>query len=183
VPGGGGTVESEINGAIKAGALFPYVGKTERVYRCPSDKRMRDPRQTAYRSFSIANGANGETGWPDNGADHTPAKKYSEIRNPSVKYIFLEDIDPRGSNVGSWQFHFQPFEWIDPVAMWHAKRTTFSFGDGHAEMHKWHDKYFIDWANTAMYSPTTFVFNKQPEPGQMTDITFARDGFPSKSHR
>jgi prepilin-type N-terminal cleavage/methylation domain-containing protein/prepilin-type processing-associated H-X9-DG protein len=183
VPSGASSVQDEINAAIKAGALWTYVGKTEKVYRCPADQRMKDPRQTAYRSFSIANGANGETGWPDNGTDHKTAKRFSEIKNPSMKYIFLEDIDPRGSNVGSWQFHFLPLYWIDPVAMWHNQRTTFSFGDGHAEMRKWQDKYLIDWAHEAMYTPTTFAFNKTPPTDQMTDITFARDGFPCKSHR
>jgi prepilin-type N-terminal cleavage/methylation domain-containing protein/prepilin-type processing-associated H-X9-DG protein len=183
VPSGAGTVQQEIDSAIKKGALFPYVGKTEKVYRCPADRRMKDPRQTAYRSFSIANGANGETGWPDGGADHKPAKKYTEIKNPSMKYIFLEDIDPRGSNVGSWQFHFQPLSWIDPVAMWHPDRTTLSFGDGHAEMHKWQDKHFVDWVNEAMYTPERFAFDKTSPADQMTDITFARNGFASKSHR
>jgi prepilin-type N-terminal cleavage/methylation domain-containing protein len=183
VPSGAGSIQDEINGAIKQGALFPYVGKTEKVYRCPADQRMKDPRQTAYRSFSIANGANGETGWPDGGADHKTAKKYLEIRNPSLKYIFVEDIDPRGSNVGSWQFHFQALYWIDPLAMWHKQQTTLSFADGHAELHKWQDKYFIDWANQAMYNPSGFSFNKTPDTDQLTDITFARDGFPCKSHR
>lgn len=183
VPAGAGSVQDEINGAIKAGALYPYVGKAERIYRCPADRRMKDPRQTAYRSFSIANGANGETTWPDGGNDHKPAKKYSEIKNASMKYIFLEDIDPRGSNLGSWQFHFLPLNWIDPVAMWHAKRTTLSFADGHAEMHQWQDKYFIDWASQAMYSPSNFAFDKTPPTDQLTDITFAKNGFPCRSHR
>ncbi len=183
VPSGAGTVQQEIDGAIKKGALFPYVGKTEKVYRCPADRRMKDPRQTAYRSFSIANGANGETTYPDSGKDHKPAKKYSEIRNASMKYIFLEDIDPRGENKGSWQFQFQPLQWIDPIAMWHSRRTTLSFGDGHAEMHKWQDKYLVDWINQAMYTPDSFVFNKTPPTDQMADIIFARDGFPCRSHR
>jgi len=184
VPSGAGSLEDEINGAIKEGALYPYVGKTPEIYRCPVDRRMRDPRQTAYRSYSIANGANGERNWPDNGQDHQPAQKYGEIKSPSLKYVFLEDIDPRGSNVGSWQFHFRPLYWIDPVAMWHKDQTSLGFADGHAEMHKWSDHYLLDWAHIAMYEPTTFSFNKNPDPAdQLEDITYMRDGFPCKSHR
>ncbi len=67
--------------------------------------------------------------------------------------------------------------------MWHKRRTRLSFGDGHAEMHKWQDKYWIAWVDEPMYEPTSFVFNKDPEAGQMTDIIFTRDGFPRRSHR
>ena len=183
VPSGNATVEQEIDRAIRQGALFPYVSKTVEVYRCPADQRMKDPRQTAYRSFSIANGANGETTWPDNGDDHKTAQKYGDIKNPSLKYVFLEDIDPRGSNVGSWQFHFRPLAWIDPVAMWHKEQTTMGYADGHSEMHRWTDKSLIDWSHEAMYEPTGFAFNMTPPPEEQRDITFMRDGFPSKSHR
>ena len=44
---------------------------------------MKDPRQRPIVTFSIANGANGETTWPDGGNDHKPAKKYAEIKNAS----------------------------------------------------------------------------------------------------
>jgi prepilin-type N-terminal cleavage/methylation domain-containing protein len=183
VPSGSASVEDEIDRAIRQGALYPYVGKAPEVYRCPADKRMKDPRQTAYRSFSIANGANGETTWPDGGNDHKTAKNYSDIRNPSLKYIFLEDVDPRGSNVGSWQFHFQPLYWIDPLAMWHKEQTTMGYADGHTEMRRWQDKSLIEWAHKAMYEPTTFSFNMTPPPDEQTDIMFMRDGFPCRSHR
>jgi len=183
VPSNAATVAQEIEQAIKRGALYPYVGNTPEVYRCSADKRMKDPRQTAYRSYSIANGANGERNWPDGGLDHQPAQKYSEIKNPTRKYVFLEDVDPRGSNVGSWQFHFLPLNWIDPLAMWHRQKTTFGFADGHGEMHKWQDKSLIDWSQKAMFYPATFSFNMTPPAAEREDITFMRDGFPAKSHR
>jgi len=173
-----GDVEVEIREAIMKGALFPYVGKEPEVYRCPADLRMKDPRQTAYRSFSIANGANGED-WP---GTHVPAQKYSEIKSPGSKYIFLEDIDPRGSNVGSWQFDFNPEQFIDPVAMWHDKKTTLGFGDGHAEMHTWMDQSFIDWCEEAMYRPNSFTFNMTPPADEREDYEYLYRGFPCKSH-
>jgi prepilin-type N-terminal cleavage/methylation domain-containing protein/prepilin-type processing-associated H-X9-DG protein len=170
--------------AIKTGALFPYV-KDVGVYRCPADDRLRHPTQFCYRSFSIANGANGETGYPYPPRDHVPATKYSEIKRPGTKYVFVEDIDPRGENVGSWQMRFNPPSFTDPVAMWHNEKTTLGFADGHSEMHRWRDKSFIDWSHQAMYSTSSssFSFDKDPEPGETEDIGFLARGFPCKSHK
>ena len=36
------TVDEKIE-ALKKGALFPYTGKVEEVYRCPADQRLRMP--------------------------------------------------------------------------------------------------------------------------------------------
>jgi prepilin-type N-terminal cleavage/methylation domain-containing protein len=176
-PPNNATLEQKLE-TIREGVLFPYVGRTTEVYRCPADIRLKDPRQGAYRSFSIANGANGET-WP---GTHVPARRCSEIRNPASKYLFLEDLDPRGSNVGSWQMHFGPPRFIDPVAMWHKEQTTLGFADGHSEMHRWVDPTFIEWCEGGMYNPTAFSFNLTAPDDEQTDITFLARGFPCKSH-
>jgi len=174
----GDTVEDKLEG-IRAGLLFPYVSKTIEVYRCPSDRRIKDPAQFAFRSYSIANGANGEPDWP---GSHVPAQIYSEIKSPSLKYVFLEDIDPRGYNLGSWQMAFGPPSFIDPVAMWHNQRTTLGFADGHSEMNRWRDKTFIDWSQVAMYEPDMFSFDLTPPADEREDIDFLAKGFPCKSH-
>ena len=176
------SVEQEIEYAIKRGALFSYIGKSVEVYRCPADARMRDPRQTAYRSYSIANGANGETTYPPAPRNHIPAKIYSEIKNPVRKYIFLEDIDPRGSNLGSWQMNFNPPGFIDPVAMWHKMQTSLGYADGHADVKHWEDTGFIKWCQGAMYNPTSFQFSWQNPPEEHKDLDFLATGFPCRSH-
>jgi len=163
--------------AIKDGALFPYVGNTVEVYRCPADLRLKHPSRFCYRSFSIANGANGEN-WP---GDHTVAKIYSDIRRPATKYIFVEDIDPRGENVGSWQINYTPQQWIDPLAMWHNRKTTLGFADGHSEMHKWHNQSFIDWCHKAMFEPG-FAFYMAPPDDEREDYEYMVRHFPCKSH-
>ena len=179
-PPSNATLEQKLQ-TIRDGVIFPYVGKTVEVYRCPADIRLKDPQQGAYRSFSIANGANGEN-WPDPPRNHVVAKKYTDIRNPAAKYLFLEDIDPRGSNVGSWQMYFHPAGYIDPVAMWHKEQTTLGFADGHSEMHKWHDPMLIEWCEKGMYEPTTFQFYLEVPDDQMTDLNYLARGFPCKSH-
>ena len=163
--------------AIRKGALFPYVHNAIDIYRCPADLRVKDPRQFAFRSFSIAGGANGED-W----AGSVQAKTYSDIRKPATKYVFLEDIDPRGYNTGSWVMNFNPISWVDPLAMWHNERGTIGFADGHSEMHRWHDRSFIDWCQEAMYQPRTFSFYMSPPADEVEDITFMANGYPCKSH-
>jgi len=179
---GSATVE-EKKQAIRDGALYPYVGNTVEVYRCPSDLRLRATHNFAYRSASIAGGANGE-GWRNT---YEQAKMYSDIKRPSEKYIFVEDVDPRGTNVGSWVMQFSPLKWIDPLAMWHNEQTTLGFADGHAEMHRWVDKYFIDWCKKAMhkgmYNPGGgFNFDLTPPANEHTDIEYALKHFPCISH-
>jgi prepilin-type N-terminal cleavage/methylation domain-containing protein len=181
VPSNASGVEEEIEYAIRKGALFPYISKSVKVYRCPADRRMNDARQTAYRSYSIANGANGEN-WPGPPRNHTPARKLSEIKNAVTKYVFLEDIDPRGSNVGSWQMNFNPPGFIDPVAMWHKRQTTLGFADGHADAKVWGDIGFIKWCEGAMNEPTSFQFSWQNPPEEHNDLDFLAAGFPCKSH-
>ena len=94
-PADNSTIEQKKQ-AIRDGLLFPYVGKAVDVYACPADDRDKDPSQYTFRSFSIAGGANGET-W----SGYTGAKKYTDLKRPATRYIFVEEIDPRGYNDGS----------------------------------------------------------------------------------
>jgi prepilin-type N-terminal cleavage/methylation domain-containing protein/prepilin-type processing-associated H-X9-DG protein len=173
-PADGSTVEQKKQ-AIRDGLLYTYVGKAVEVYACPADQRDKDPRQYTFRSFSIAGGANGED-W----SGYEEAKKYSDLYRPATRYIFVEEIDPRGYNVGSWQMNPGPKTWVDPVAMWHNKQSTLGFADGHAEMHRWIDDHFIEWNLRAMYN-TSFTFNLTPPANEREDIEFMARGFPYKS--
>ncbi|MBN1360462.1 MAG: type II secretion system protein [Sedimentisphaerales bacterium] len=178
---GNATVQEEKEQAIRRGALFPYVSGAVDAYRCPADRRQKDPSQFAFRSFGIANGANGED-WP--AGNCIVAKKYSDIKRPAERYIFVEEIDPRGSNVGSWQLQISPrLQFIDPMAMWHRRQSSIGYADGHAEMHKWNDARFIEWCEQAMYQPQAFSFNMDPPADQQEDINFLARGWPCRSSR
>lgn len=173
-PADNSTVEQKKQ-AIRDGLLFPYVGKNVDVYACPADQRDKDPRQYTFRSYSIAGGANGET-W----SSYDKAKKYTDLKRPATRYIFVEEIDPRGYNKGSWQMNPGPKTWVDPVAMWHNKQSTLGFADGHAEMHRWIDNHFIEWNLKAMHN-TGFSFNLTPPANEREDIEYMAKGFPYKS--
>ena len=139
------TTEYEQNG-IRNGALYPYINNLD-TYRCPGDRReagrMKDFHD-AYRSYGLPGGLNGEERrWNVN--NRKIIKKLTKINRPSEQYVFMEETDTRSWNVGSWLLKITGSDWVDPLALWHNKRSTMSFADGHAEMHAWLDDRTIDY--------------------------------------
>jgi prepilin-type N-terminal cleavage/methylation domain-containing protein len=166
---------SEKQAAITRGLLYTYVGKSVGVYHCPADSR-RETGSTAYVTFSLVGGVNGEA-WK---GEYNIAMKYGELKGPSRLYIFVEEMDTRGYNEGSWQLAVKSKTWVDPFAMFHKRRTTLGFADGHGEMHEWQDKYAIDWALGALYTPNSFTFSCTPPAGVYTDINYMSEGYARK---
>jgi len=134
------TLEEEGNG-IRTGKLYPYAD-SEKLYHCPGDKNYIKPSVGGFgrggkRSYSITGLMNGEQP-----TDRQCVRQFNEITTPAEKYVFLENTDGRGWNMGSWIMNWtgaQP-SWIDPLAVFHNDRSTFGFADGHAEKHLWLDK-------------------------------------------
>lgn len=124
---------------IRMGKLFPYV-KNVKLFHCPFDARIDIPEQRAHCSYSVAGGMNGEPAY-DNGKTKPElvAEVFDEIRSPGNKYVFVEETDNRGWNVGSWIMNYSAGTWIDPLAGWHNDRSTLGFADGHAEKIRWRD--------------------------------------------
>ncbi len=153
------TLADEDNG-IRSGKLYPYIGSSA-AYHCPGDRSyLKTTDRGGRRSYSISALMHGEQ-------PNSPecAHRYSEIRNPSTKLVFLETTDIRGWNMGSWMMNANPPQWIDPFTAWHQYRTTLGFADGHAELHLWMD-------------PSTRLMTEQqrfgvlPGPGEGADIRF-----------
>lgn len=170
-PTGAGTIIERKKEGIRQGALFRYAGNVVEAYRCPADDRKLVPGQAAYRSYSIAGGANGE-GWQ--GA-YEQAEKYSEIFQPATKYVFVEEADPRGWNKGSWVLDPRGQAWVDPLAVWHSRaRSSLGYADGHAEIHKWVDRSTIEMSRNQKFSCPV-------PPGEGQDLRFMLRGFPEKN--
>ncbi len=159
--------------AIREGLLFPYVGEEVDIYHCPADTRKQGI-NVAFLTFSVAGGANGET-W----GSYEKCKIYGDLKRPATRYVFVEEADTRGTNIGSWQMNPNNRTWVDPVAMWHNKKSTLGFADGHAEMHQWEDKSFIEWNLKAMYREG-FSFNMTPPAEDFLDVDYMAKGFPYK---
>jgi len=137
-------LEDELNG-IRHGVLFPYLEIFD-VYHCPSDNR---PKYTgfakppAFRSYSIISPMNGE--FRAHSVDVYVTKK-TQIRVPTERFVFMDDFDNRGWNMGSWVFNHRGREFEDPIAYWHDKQCNFSYADGHAARRKWVDPRTVQFA-------------------------------------
>ncbi len=131
------------------GTLGPYFGSTK-ILHCPADKTyLLTSQRGGYRSYSGQDLMNGER--PN---DAKAVHKYNEIYTPADKFVFLENTDYRGWNMGSWMLTYgPPAGWIDTMAIFHNDRNTFGFADGHAEKHKWEDGQTITAAGRTSLAP------------------------------
>lgn len=159
------TLEEEIRG-YEAGQLYPYF-ENYKILHCPGDKGN-DARYRSYRSVSITGLMNGESG------GNYRVTKMNEIVAPANKIVFIENIDPRGWNGGSWIMggytNAQP-DWIDPVAIFHIDRSTLGFADGHAEKHTWVDETTIEMSRLAKEGDNAcFYYNVDWNAGEGEDI-------------
>ncbi|HBG25649.1 MAG: hypothetical protein A2Y10_16045 [Planctomycetes bacterium GWF2_41_51] len=137
------SMEDEIRG-IEKGLLYKYV-QDVKPYHCASDPRNRNGE--AWRSFTIAAGMN--TNYPSYNQSFgvQNAKKMSQIKLASQKYIFVENRDVRGWNAGFWDIQAPSkarAQWWNVVAGWHKKSSDWGFADGHVEVQMWRDKRTID---------------------------------------
>jgi prepilin-type N-terminal cleavage/methylation domain-containing protein/prepilin-type processing-associated H-X9-DG protein len=174
--GVGDVLQQEYNG-IEAGRLWPYTKEFD-VYRCPADRRKLQPPNFAFRSYSIAGGMNGE----DKEWNGRAISRYSEIENPATKLVFVAECDPRSYNMGSWVVSHPPNNsWIDPLAIWHNKRSTLGWADGHAEKHRWVDDSTMHWAELAAIGQTD-VFNKTPDSDEGEDLEFMQRSYQLKKN-
>jgi prepilin-type N-terminal cleavage/methylation domain-containing protein len=159
---------------LRQGLLFPYVKNVD-VYRCPSDDRTTRQGMETFGSFSISGALNGE----EKEWSNRHLLLYTEIKNTAETFVFVEEIDPRGYNTGSWVVS-KDFgnSWIDPVAIWHSKnRSTLGFADGSADMHTWVNQSTIDAAMRAAWGDTT-VFDMTPPADERDDLRFMQQRYP-----
>lgn len=150
------TVEQEIEGTggdnqgIKGGALYPYYEEAKLVH-CPSDNRFRNKPthpsgsgDGAYRTYSFAKGI----------------PETTDIKNPSSKFILVEENDNRGINMNSWVMKRSPPNSIpglvDPFAVFHNMRSTLGFADGHAKKIVWKDNRTEEFSDRINNGGTTF---------------------------
>ncbi len=175
----GSTVEQKKE-YLKKGMLWPYVKKVE-VYRCPSDRRKNNPNHKyAYRTYSIAGGMNGVQ---DNSWEIRPCKRYTEVKQPANKIVFLAECDPRGYNMGSWVINPKSKQWVDPFGIWHRdNNSVLSYADGRVDMHRWFSRGLIEWNLMALHEPATFAFYRTPQDNEeMEDFGFVLDAYAYRS--
>ena len=167
-------VLKEKQDACKRGLLWSYVKDID-VYRCPGDLRKMNPPHYAFRSYSISGNMYGEERFPPPAWTGRALRLYTEIKHPADRCVFVEEIDPRGYNMGSWVVHETGRSWIDPLAIWHNKQSTFSWADGRAEKHRWVDPSTIEMAQDAFDGKD--VFGMTVPGGEGEDLRFMQERY------
>ena len=113
--------------------IWPYI-ENKAVFRCPSEPRAARKNGNYKRSYSINVHLNGR-GWVSN-----RVLNVSEVLTTSNTYVFLDDADPRGRNLGSFVAGWHS-RWVDWPGSNHGKKTIpLSFFDGHTENYTYKEK-------------------------------------------
>ena len=131
------------------GPLFKYAPHPD-IMHCPGDTRYKRPvgNGFAWDSYAGVNGLNGES---------APfLTKRTQLVRPSDRILWVEGGDGRGENIGAWTMSnpgtaamgFTDARFRDSPANFHGGAASFSFADGHAEMHKWLDATTIAYADS-----------------------------------
>ena len=100
----------------------------------------------------------------------------------SARFVFVEENDPRGENVGSWDQTLQP-TLEDSTACWHVRNSTFSYADGHVETHRWIDPVNITYALSM--DPNKYYGGGPPTPTLTTcphDLQYVFDDFATEDN-
>jgi prepilin-type processing-associated H-X9-DG protein len=133
---------------VKSGVLARYTTAALPIYKCPADNylspqqrkagfpaRLRSNSMNALfgRSDNLPTSANGRS-WADQA--YRQFLKTSDVPQPAMTWLTLDEqadsandaffINGRGAST-----------WSDLPASYHNGACSFSFSDGHAEIHKW----------------------------------------------
>ena len=66
--------------------------------------------------------------------ESAPLIKQASIMHPSERFLWIEENDPRGENMGPWGMHapnpptFNNASLVDSVASWHGGTSSFNCG-------------------------------------------------------
>ena len=166
-----------IEEGYRQGALFTYAPNPG-ILHCSGDRRMslKAGQGYTYSSISPIGTLNGET---------PVFFKTTEISRPSEKFVWVEENDPRGENVGSWIMNqagtqdngFVGSTFIDSPAAFHGNSSSFNWADGHASMHKWVDAATLAYA----LSMNQNKYGSSPPASQVShDAPWTAKGYSSK---
>jgi prepilin-type N-terminal cleavage/methylation domain-containing protein/prepilin-type processing-associated H-X9-DG protein len=127
-------------------ALGPYVAQVAKVYHCPADKALSALQGAAgwsmrARSYSMnaSVGDAGEisiSGVNTNNPGYVQFFKLTSIPTPARIFVFLDEHPDSISDGYFVNRSYYP-EWERLPASWHNGAATFSFSDGHTEIHSW----------------------------------------------
>ena len=131
---------------VAKGSFAAFANRAARIYRCPSDHVLSQIQKQAgwvarVRSYSM-NAMVGDAG--DNSRygtnifnpQYRQFKRSTDVERPTEIFVFLDE-HPDSINDGYFLNRLEDLEWTDLPASYHNGAASFTFADGHAEMHRW----------------------------------------------
>ncbi len=123
------------------GSIGPYAGAAG-VYHCPADQYL-DPKWgiERVRSCSANCFVGGHGPGAQKGVNYKVFNKFSDFKSllsASDCFMYLDE-NPLSLNDGWFLFYGNGTIINDKPAINHGHTSSFSFADGHAEFHRWHD--------------------------------------------
>ena len=122
--------------------LGPYI-RTPLAFKCPADKStapMAGGPMPRVRSVSMNNHVGtGSRTWTANSIKYPVCTKFDQIKSPAYMFVLL---DEREDSINDGCFMTDPdtlYQLIDYPASYHNNAGSFSFADGHSEIHRWKD--------------------------------------------
>jgi prepilin-type N-terminal cleavage/methylation domain-containing protein/prepilin-type processing-associated H-X9-DG protein len=145
----GGPQEINTTGLVGPTALLAAYVRSIPVYKCPADKYQSQanpgPRTRSYSANgAVDNGGGSGPTYENQIASRTyfEAQKSSQLNTPGPANVFLF-LDEQADSIDDMQFMLNAGyapgseEWRNLPGSYHNGVGSFSFCDGHSELHKW----------------------------------------------
>jgi prepilin-type N-terminal cleavage/methylation domain-containing protein/prepilin-type processing-associated H-X9-DG protein len=163
-------------------SLGPYASRVTAIYHCPADRVLSSVQRNAgwsqrVRSYSM-NAMVGDAGefsrdgYNQNNPDYVQFFKMSTIPQPANIFVF---VDEHADSINDGYFLNKAYyhQWVDLPASHHNGAATFSFADGHSEMHRWVNELTRrpsspDAANLPLYIPPSQIADFKWVVGRMS---------------
>lgn len=144
------TPDNTNSAAVVETGIGPYTSKSAALYRCPSDHVVSDLQRNAgwqsrVRSYSMNAmvgdaGGFSQTGINVNNTNYVQFFRAFTIPRPADIFVFLDE-HPDSIDDGYFLNSDKGLSpaWTDLPGSYHDGGGNFSFADGHAEFHRWHN--------------------------------------------
>ena len=163
---------------FKTNTLSAYLGGTASVYKCPGDTHTvpNYPNEIPVRSYSM-NGFIGYNFWEP---AFTAYIKMSGMTRPGPVNTFVILDECSGINDGFFATHMEGYDPKNPSlynfgdvpATYHNIAGSFSFADGHSEIHRWLDGRTINVSKKIPVPLSTSLPNDQDVDWLMAKATY-----------
>ena len=136
---------------VPFGSLGPYT-KDPKIYHCPADKfaapgqddRVRSITMNSYISpHALNNGLATISASILTSGNEFYMKDTSFSKRPGTDIFIFVDERTDSINDGFFWSPGSDYNLRDLPAIFHNQSSSFSYGDGHAELHSWHDGFFL----------------------------------------